>query len=214
MPERDLRELAGTASLRPLDKGAYLFHRDEAVSGLYLVLNGIINFHRVALDGREIVIHFYREGELLAGIGECCPADARAVLPSEVIVIPRRGFLSAIQRCPGLAMHLLIASDLQFRQLADSLEHIVSHSAAGRFVQWLLRQCGGGSRPDAVEVQLGTTKRALAGELGVRQETLSRMLRQLSDAGHLRVNGRRITIRNPRELRAIWAADAAQLAAA
>ncbi len=218
LPERDLRELAESAVLRTLDKGAYLFHKDEVAPGLYLVRRGIINFHRVAADGREIVIHFYREGEMLAEIsggGDAgCPADARAVLPSEVIVIPRRSFLAALQRCPELALRLLSAVDLQVHQLADSLEDMVSRNASGRFVQWLLRQCEEGVHSNAVEILLGTTKRALAGELGVRQETLSRTLRQLTDAGHLRVNGRRIMVRNPEALRAICAGEETRLAAA
>lgn len=216
LPEHELRELAETAVLRSLDEGAYLFHKDEMAPALYLVRRGIINFHRVAADGREIVIHFYREGELIAEIGDGkeggCPADARAVLPSEVIVVPRRRFLIALHRCPELALRLFSAIDLQVHQLADSLEDIVSRDAVGRFVQWLLRQCGEGK--DTVEILLGTTKRALASELGVRQETLSRTLRRLSDDGHLRVNGRRITIKNPRALRGTWATRIAQPAAA
>jgi CRP/FNR family transcriptional regulator len=206
LPERDLRELADAAVLRSLPKGAYLFHRDEGASGLYFVRRGIINFHRVAADGREIVLHFYREGELLAEI-DGCPADARAVQPSEVIVIPRRCLLAVLRRSPELALRLFAALSVQVHQMADSLEDMASRSAGGRFAQWLLRQCEGDSPSEAVEIQLGTTKRALAGELGVRQETLSRMLRQLTEAGHLRVNGRRITVRNPAALR-----DAARLA--
>lgn len=206
LPERDLRELAEAAVLRSLDKGAYLFHKDEGATGLYFVRRGIINFHRVAADGREVVLHFYREGEMLAEI-DGCPADARAVLPAEVIVIPRRSLLAVLRRCPELALRLFAAIGLQVHQMADSLEDMASRSAAGRFAQWLLRQCESAASTGPVEIQLGTTKRALAGELGVRQETLSRMLRQLTDDGHLRVNGRRITVRNPAALR-----DAARVA--
>jgi CRP/FNR family transcriptional regulator, dissimilatory nitrate respiration regulator len=55
-----------------------------------------------------------------------------------------------------------------------------------------------------VEIDLGTTKRILASELGVRQETLSRTLRQLSDSGYLVVRGRRITVKDPQALRSDW----------
>ncbi|MDD5199956.1 MAG: Crp/Fnr family transcriptional regulator [Terrimicrobiaceae bacterium] len=210
LAEADLRDLAEAAVLKTLGKGAYLFHKNDVAPGIYLVRRGIINFHRVAVDGREIVIHFYRAGEMLAeiaaGAGEGCPADARAVLPSEVIVIPRRTFLAKFRQCPDLALRLLTSLDLQIHRLADSLEDFVSRSAATRFVQWLLRQGVDESSHDTVEIHLGTTKRALAGELGVRQETLSRILRELSDFGLLRVCGRKITITNPGALRATLAA--------
>jgi CRP/FNR family transcriptional regulator len=213
LPPRELQELSQTAVLRHLEKGGYLFHKDEAAPGLYLVRQGIINLHRVAADGREIVIHFYREGELIPEIAGCA-ADARAVVPSEVIVVPRRSLLEVLRRCPELALRLLGAFDQQVRQLADLLEGISSRNAAGRFVHWLLSQCAEASATESVVIQLGTTKRALAGELGVRQETLSRMLRRLSDSGHLRVNGRRITVRNVEALRTGWTEDSSQLVAA
>lgn len=205
--EAELRDLAEAAIIRRLEPGAYLFHKDEAAPGLYLIRHGIINFHRIAADGREIVIHFYREGELLAEIaGDVgCPADARAVLPSEVIVVPRRSFLATVRRSPEFALRLLSATDRQVHQIADSLEDLMSRNATGRLVQWLLRQCGEGGRSGAVVIQLAMTKRAIASELGVRQETLSRTLRQLSDSGDLRVNGRRITVVNPGALRRSWA---------
>ena len=216
LPEQDLRDLAESAVLKTLEKGAYLFHKNEVAPGLYFVRRGIINFHRVAADGREIVIHFYREGEMLAEFAasgdDGCPADARAVLSSEVIVIPRRALLAKLKQCPELAVRLLTSIDLQFHQLADSLEDFLSRNAASRFVQWLLRRCDDSS--DSVELELGTTKRALASELGVRQETLSRTLRQLCESGYLRVNGRRITVKNPRALRRNWESEAACAAAA
>jgi cAMP-binding proteins - catabolite gene activator and regulatory subunit of cAMP-dependent protein kinases len=218
LPEQDLRDLATVATIRFLEKGAYLFHKDEAPPGLCLVRRGIVNFHRVAMDGREVVIHFYREGEVLPEIASDsdsgCPADARAVVASEVIIIPRRSFLSKVRTCPELALRVLASMDQQVHQIADSLEDIVSKNASTRFVHWLLKQCGGPGSRESVEIDLGTTKRALASELGVRQETLSRTLRQLTESGYLRVRGRHITVKSPQALRKAWVNDARCAAAA
>ena len=78
LPEQDLRDLAEAAVLKTLDKGAYLFREGEPVAGLYLVRRGIINLHHVAMDGREVVIHFYREGETLAEASAMKLYSARA----------------------------------------------------------------------------------------------------------------------------------------
>jgi CRP-like cAMP-binding protein len=206
LPEADLRDLAALAVVRTLEKDAYLFHRAEPATGLYFVRRGIVNLHRVALDGREVVIHFYREGELLAETpdeaGEGCPADARAVVDSEIVTIPWRCFADKCRRCPDLALRLLSSLERSVHDLATSLEDLVSADSVTRFVHWLLRRCADASA--AVEIDLGTTKRILASELGVRQETLSRTLRQLSDSGYLVVRGRRITVKDPQALRSDW----------
>lgn len=205
LPEQDLRDLAEAAVLKTLDKGSYLFREGEPVAGLYLVRRGIINLHHVAMDGREVVIHFYREGETLAEASAVadsgCPGDARAVVSSEIILIPRQVLAAKLRQCPDLGLCLLGSLDRQFRKLAGAFEDVTSKNAGARFVQWLLRQCEDADGTEPTKVKLNTTKRVLASELGVRQETLSRTLRQLSDAGHLAVNGRRITIKNPSALR-------------
>jgi CRP/FNR family transcriptional regulator len=206
LPEGDLRDLAASAIVRSLEKDDYLFHRAEPVTGLYFVRRGIVNLHRVALDGREVVIHFYREGELLVETpneaGEGCPADARAVVASEIVMIPWRGFVEKCRRCPELALHLLSSMERSVHELAASFEDFVTGDSVTRFVHWLLRRCTDGASP--VEIDLGTTKRNVASELGVRQETLSRTLRQLSDSGYLVVRGRRIIVQDPRALRSDW----------
>lgn len=205
LADHHLLDLAGTATVRNLEKGEYLFHKNEVAPGLYLVRRGIINFHRVAMDGREIVIHFYRPGEALSEIGVSdhfgCPADARAVVTSEIITISRRTFLAKMRECPELSLRFLSSIDRQLHQMADSIESIVSKNAGTRFVHWLLQQCKDQYSSQPAEIDLGMTKRALAGEIGVRQETLSRTLRLLANDGYLQVDGGHITINSPAALR-------------
>lgn len=207
--ERDLHELAESATLRILEKGELLFRMGESSPGLHVVARGIINLHRIADDGSEVVIRHFHEGEILWGFGIGdrgeCPGHASAVVPAEVIVISKRGLLMKLRQCPDLVIRLLASIDTQLRQFADLLEDTISHNASRRFVQWLLRRCGAGFGSEPVAVRLTTTKRAVAGELRVRQETLSRTLRLLSDAGFIAVDGPVITVRDPGALRAAWA---------
>lgn len=206
--ERDLRELAEASTFRVLEKEELLFRMGERSPGLHLVARGIINLHRIADDGSEVVIRHFREGEVIWGFGIGdrgeCPGDASAVVPSEVIIIAKRGVLGKLRQCPDLLLRFLASMDTQLRQFADLMEDAVAHNAARRFVRWLLQRCGTGIGSEPVAVRLTTTKRAVAGELRVRQETLSRTLRLLSDAGFIKVDGPVITIRDPGALRAAW----------
>lgn len=214
LAESDLRDLSEVANLKSLQPGEFLFRQADPVAGLFLVRRGIINLHHVAADGREIVLHFYREGETLAEAAAVSaasyPADAVAVVPTEVIVIPRSALALKLRDCPELALSLLGALDRQLRTLTGAFEDVTSKNAGLRFVEWLLRQCHDPAAEETFKFKLKTTKRALASELGVRQETLSRTLRHLCDAGQLAVQGARITINSPRSLRA-WSEKSASL---
>jgi CRP-like cAMP-binding protein len=50
------------------------------------------------------------------------------------------------------------------------------------------------------QASLPVTKTVLAARLGVRKETLSRTLRSLADRGVIEIDGRRLTIRDPKRL--------------
>ncbi len=216
LTESDLRDLSEVAGLKSLQPGEFLFRQTDPMAGLFLVRRGIINLHHVANDGREIVLHFYREGETLAETaavnGSTYPADAVAVVPTEIIVIPRAALAQKMRDCPELALSLLGAMDRQLRTLTGAFEDVSSKNAGARFTEWLLRQCHDPESAEPFKFKLKTTKRALASELGVRQETLSRTLRHLCDAGQLAVQGARITITNPHALRA-WSEKTPSLSA-
>ena len=95
LPPSDLKAVAEITLPKSLDKGAYLFREGEPSRGLYIVQRAALNVHRVSASGKEQVIRIFRAGESFA---EGClatpmgyPADARAVEPSQVLLVEKAG---------------------------------------------------------------------------------------------------------------------------
>ena len=70
-------------------------------------------------------------------------------------------------------------------------------------MDWLLKRCPDPAGDKPVNVELRTTKRLLAAELGTVSETFSRTLAKLREQQLLSVKGRNITVLNPARLAAL-----------
>jgi CRP/FNR family transcriptional regulator len=205
LPEDDLAMVADFSLLKTFRKGEYLFRQREATHGFYIVRRGIINVHRVAPDGREQVIHLFRPGESFAENSLVHDGgyltDARSVAESEVILVPKWEFLQILRQRADIGLRILASMSQHMRGLITSLESVTLKDSETRLMNWILRRCPRPISHKPVEVAIGMTKTMLSGELGTRQETLSRRLAKLRESGLIGVRGRTIKIPDPIKLR-------------
>ncbi|HQF37567.1 MAG TPA: Crp/Fnr family transcriptional regulator [Opitutaceae bacterium] len=208
LPPADVETIAAFAILKPLAKGALLFREGEASEGFYVVQRGAVSVHRVSPAGKEQVIHVFRPGESFAeatlATGTGYPADARAVEPSSVLLIPRTPMVELLGRRPDLALRMLGAMSQHLRVLVGLLDDLTLKDVETRLLNWLLKRCPPAATGEA-RVELRSTKRTLAAELGTTSETLSRTFARLRTAGLIRVERAAVLVRDSAALRARFA---------
>jgi CRP/FNR family transcriptional regulator len=203
-PPGDLEKIAAFVQPRSCAKGAYLFREGQPSKGFYIVQQGAISVQRTTADGREKIIHIFRSGEsfaeaALAGEGGY-PADALAVEASELLFVPKAEFLDLIKSHADLALRMLASMSLHLRTLVNALEDVKSRDVESRLAGWLLKRCPHPLTHAPADVVLDVTKTVLASELSTRNETLSRALAKLREAGQIEVSGKRIRVRDPANL--------------
>ncbi len=193
----DLQLIASFASPITLAKGDYLFHEGEPSRGFYVVQSGAVNIHRVSAVGKEQVIHVFRTGESFAegalASSTGYPADARAVEPSTVLLLPKGPVLDLIGRRPDLALRMLASMSAHLRVLVGMLDDLTLKDVETRLLNWLVKH--GRAAPGGV-IKLPGTKRVLAAELGTSSETLSRTLARLRNEQLILVASKAVTVRN------------------
>ena len=206
IPPHDISNIASVTIVKSLDKGDYLFRQSDPPHSFYIVQKGAINVHRVNAAGRERVIHVFRAGESLGedtvATESGYAADARAVETSQVLQVQRHGFMSMLRRHPELTFKLLGALASHLRTLIAQFEDMTLHDVETRLANWLLSRCPEreGIRP--VTIELNTTKRVLAAELGTVSETFSRTLAKFKSQQLIDVKGKTFTVLNPSRLNA------------
>src|SRR5215472_11331913 len=128
LPLEDLEKIADATLPKALEKNEYLFHEGDPARGFYVVQRGAVNVHRVTASGKEQVIHVFRTGESFAEAALASergyPADARAIEPSQVLLVQKDGFLGLLGRQPELALRMLASMSGHLRVLIGQLEDL------------------------------------------------------------------------------------------
>jgi len=207
LPMPDLNRIAQITVIKSLEKGEYLFREREVSHGFYIVQRGSINVHRVNAAGKEQVIHIFRAGDSLAEATLATqagyPADARAVEPSQVLLVQKTGFLLLLKQQPELALRMLGSMSMHLRVLVGQLEDLTLKDVETRLANWLVKRCPDPNSDRPVTVELKMSKRVLAAELGTVSETFSRTLAKFRDLQLLTVKGKSVTVLSPAKLTAL-----------
>ncbi len=201
----DLNGIAEITIIKSLDEGDYLFREGTPAQGFYITQKGAINVHRVNAAGKEQVIHIFRAGESFAeaalATASGYPADARAVEPSQVLLVEKAGFLALVRRQPELALRMLGSMSGHLRTLIAQLEDLTLKDVETRLANWLIKRCPDPASAQPVTIEIRTTKRVLAAELGTVSETFSRTLAKFRQQKLVTVKGKALTVRSPAKLR-------------
>lgn len=204
LPLADLQSIAAVALVKQLDKGGYLFHEGDPAHGFYVVQRGAVNVHRVNAAGKEQVIHVFRTGESFAEAALATatgyPADARAIEPTQVLLVQKEGILELLKRQPELALRMLASMSSHLRVLVGQLEDLTLKDVETRLANWLVKRCPNPRGETPVNIELTLTKRMLAAELGTISETFSRTLAKFRQQKLLIVKGRNLTVVAPAKL--------------
>lgn len=188
LPETACRRLAGLCRRRSIDKHALLFREGSVGSAVYLLLGGCIHLVKTRPDGSETVIKAVQPGELFAEVilfeQNHYPVSALTTVASDVLEIPRDGFIRLLDERPFRDAFISMLMARQ-RYLADRVQIISRGDVRERFFRFLIEQYG--ERETITPV---VSKKEIALAIDTTPESLSRLLRQLESEGLLEREGK------------------------
>ncbi|MEB3358026.1 MAG: Crp/Fnr family transcriptional regulator [Synechococcales bacterium] len=174
----DLRQ---RVSHQVLNAGQILVQQGEAAHHLYWVASGQLRL--VSFVNQQMITHYFVEaGELFGESTLHFPTygcTAIAEVPSEVIAIPKQAFINALRQSPALSERYLESLTRRFHAVKSLLELRSIRSARDRLLQYLLQRLPSGETTVILEKPL----RAIASELALTPEALSRLLSRLQAEG-------------------------------
>jgi CRP-like cAMP-binding protein len=207
LSQPDLENIAAVTLVKSLEKGGYLFHEGDLAQGFYVVQRGAVNIHRVNAAGKEQIIHIFRAGESFAeatlATAAGYPADARALEPTQVLLVQKAGMLELLKRQPELGLRMLGSMSGHLRALVGQLEDLTLKDVETRLANWLVKRCPNPAGESPFKIELTMTKRVLAAELGTVSETFSRTLAKFREQKLLAVKGQTLTVLSPARLSAL-----------
>ncbi len=175
-------------------KGKFLFCQNDPADAAYLVHSGAISIILGTPDGRELVINEMHAGdcfgELALLTGGLRSASAMARESSQLVVIPRDEFLSAVQNQPKLLRHLIETIGQRLRASTERESAFAFLDAPARLARTLLdldraARAGGAITASQEDLSLRT---------GIARQTAAKILGQWRRKGWIITGRGRIVV--------------------
>jgi CRP-like cAMP-binding protein len=190
-----------------LEAGQVLFDRGQPAQCFYIVVQGQVNLVLYSKAGEEKIIDILGPGQSFAEAvmfmkSPGYPVSAVAVMRSQVARFPNREYLAILRESPDTCLRMLGHLSQRLHMRLREIEYLTLESATHRLVRHLEARLPPGHSGTA-EITLQESRQEIASRLSMKPETLSRILRQLSDSGAIVVNGRVVQVPDRQRLLAV-----------
>lgn len=197
--EKEAATMAARVWTTTARRGDIIVGREARLPGAFAVAHGTV---KLVLRGPEgegrvlrVVVAGQSFGEASALLGVAAGYEARAVSECTLVVLPMTSILELAQRDPRIAGNLSTLLAGRTMDLLAELQAATLQRSSQRLAGYLEALAAASTTSSGpTRVQLPLSKTLIASRLGVKKETLSRLLRQLSTQGVIEVGRRDIAI--------------------
>jgi CRP/FNR family cyclic AMP-dependent transcriptional regulator len=210
MPESVRAALADAGMVKRYRAGEYLWRVGDAEDSLQVVADGTVHIGVLGPDGEEIVLHVVARGGCMGEPSVYSPegnrkTDGRAVGRTTVVEVPGDAVRAALETSlPAMRAFIRRVSEIT-RAHSDRVALTAFYDARSRLARLL---CGfaeshGVPTPQGRRIELPLSQRTLAGLVGVRRESVNRLIAEFERQGALRFEDGIITILKEQVLRSV-----------
>lgn len=189
----EIASLADAAEVRSLQRNDLVFGEGDEPDHLYVGRSGRIAISNKSIDGRESMIALMESGDLFGEMGlfdqEGRSAEARALEPSEILVLPYGPVRKIYEDRPHLLWQVVRLLASRIRVTDTALADSVFLDVTGRTAKRLLELAG-----DADEFTLPVTQEELAGMVGASRERVNKAIASFVRLGWIDQADRRYRI--------------------
>lgn len=204
LADEEFLEVIVHATPITLAPGQLLFNQGDPAVAFYWVAEGVVRLFRASPQGEEKVIDLVGVNRMFAEatlfMGGRYPVNAAAQGSSRLLAFDSRAFKEWLGRDSERCFRMMAGMSARLHKLVNEIDRLTLMKGADRLLQYLLDH----SDPDETgrqRVEWEAPKQVIASRIGVKPETLSRLLHKLTDQGCVEVRGQVLYIRDAERLR-------------
>ncbi|MCQ4035654.1 Crp/Fnr family transcriptional regulator [Kaistella montana] len=220
--EESLREIFSEDSfkemLSPEDYATYLsakqvlkFHKGETIfedggtpSGVYFLSKGTAKLSKQGVYGKEQILRFIKEGDLIGYrsllCGEDFQAKAEAMTEVEAKFLPSSIFLHLLEVAPKLSFVMLQKIAFELGESSNTVTFLAQKTVRERLAEiLLLLEQKLGTDPEGF-IKISLTREEIANIIGTATESAIRLISEFKQDELIEVEGRNIKILNHEKL--------------
>jgi CRP/FNR family transcriptional activator FtrB len=197
----ELDAVIAEAAIRRYERGSEIFAQGDPADFLHVLLDGEVGLTG-SLSGGHTVVEILEPGEIFIAAammtGRPALMGAVALKATRLLLLPAERLRRDLRANPGLAFAMLTSLATHFRNLVHEVKDLKLRSAGQRMAFYLLHHAEASA--GRVVMRLPHNKGLIAARIGVRPETLSRVIGQLGQLG-VTIKGHTVTIADVAQLR-------------
>ncbi len=185
-----------------------VFSQDDSCDGIYLICKGLAAVRKTSSEGKSVLMKLARAGDMLGYrpflAGELHRASAQFVKPGgKLCFLKSSAVQELLLRQPLFGLELLKCVSQELGEAEERFSHSVTKVLRKRLCHWLLlmkEPYGTTSADGKIMLELPISHSEIAEMLGVRAESLSRTIHQMTRDGMVSIMGRKAWINEPDKL--------------
>lgn len=181
--------------IKQYQQGDIILDENASIRAIPIVMKGMMKVIRTEEDGREILLYYIKAGEscimsFLGGMhNEKSVLKAEIEEESEILFLPVEKASLFMKEYPEWVDYIFRLYHKRFEELLDIINAIAFKKVDERLLQLLEKKSEISQSKTVV-----TTHEQLANELGTARVVVSRLLKQLEDAGKLKLGRNKIVL--------------------
>jgi CRP/FNR family transcriptional regulator len=207
LSREELERISRVAVPRSFPPGVRVFHEGDHSDACFVVRSGDLRVTREHSDGRAIALATFGPGDIFGELamldGEARSASVETLTESELLALPASDVRRLLADHPRISVKLIAALTRRLRETNERVARQSFQTVPSR-VAGVLNQLV--AEETASEGRQGLTVRMTQADLaqlaGTSRESVSRFLATLERAGVVTVGRGRVTVLEPKRLRA------------
>ncbi len=190
-----VQHMVAPATVVVLRPHELIMRQDDPATAFFIVIDGCVKLYRNNMSGDETVIEIMTKGdsfaEAVAFTGNRYLATAEAVSETRIARIPADHIVRCIRQSPDIALGMIASISQHMHHLVQKVEQLKAQSGVQRVAEFLASLSL--AEQGHCAVVLPYDKLLIAGQLGLKPESLSRAFAKLRtigvmvDASHVEV---------------------------
>lgn len=200
VPPAELPTLSHQSWVLAARRGDALVTSGARLPGVFVLAYGLAKLALRAPDGRERVLRIVNAGQgfgtAAALTGRVSRYEVHVLTDSKLVVVPSSALYALLEREPRFARSVMKAMAQRVLDLCAEMEAETLQSSGQRLASYLDELAQPMEGNGGWMARLPVSKTLVAARLGMKKETLSRLLRRLATEGLIEVSRREISIRD------------------
>lgn len=193
------QEISASKGCNLYSKGQIVFYEGNNPYGVYCVNKGKIKIYKISESGKEQIVRFAKEGDILGYrsliSGQQYRASGEALTDAIICFIPKEILFDLIEKDRPFSLRFMKFLCAELGDAENRMLNLSQKPVTERLAEVLLiLKEKFGVEPDNKTIKVSLTREDLANFVGTATETIVRLLKELKEKELIDVDGRKIKL--------------------